>query len=87
MAHITEPAPSTPRATQRRLDVFIGTWINQGHTIVSADAPSVEILASDIYAWMPGGFFALHTACGRIGTLDVGGTEIIGYDAASGRSS
>jgi hypothetical protein len=24
----------------------------------------------------------LHTAHGRIGTIDVGGTEIIGYDAA-----
>ncbi len=32
---------------------------------------------------MPGGFFVLHTAYGRIGNIDVGGTEIIGYDAAS----
>jgi hypothetical protein len=32
---------------------------------------------------MPGGFFVLHNAYGRIGNMDVGGTEIIGYDAAS----
>jgi hypothetical protein len=30
-----------------------------------------------------GWFFVLHTAYGRIGNMDVGGTEIIGYDAAS----
>ena len=32
---------------------------------------------------MPGGFFVLHTAYGRSGDIDVGGVEIIGYDAAS----
>lgn len=84
MAHITEPAASAPSALHKRLNIFIGKWINKGHTIPSADAPSVEILTSDVYEWMPGGFFVLHTAYGRIGTMDVGGTEIIGYDAASG---
>src|SRR6185437_10688480 len=38
---------------------------------------------SDVYEWMPGRFFVLHTAYGRIGIMDVGGTEIISYDAAS----
>lgn len=28
-------------------------------------------------------FFVLHTAYGRVGNIDVGGTEIISYDAAS----
>jgi hypothetical protein len=32
---------------------------------------------------MPGEFFVLHTAYGRIGNVDVGGTEIISYDAVS----
>jgi hypothetical protein len=43
----------------------------------------VKILASDLYEWMPGGYFVLHTAYGRIGDEDVGGTEIIGYDPAA----
>lgn len=67
----------------RPLDVFIGKWINEGHTRATADAPAVPILTSDVYEWMPGGFFVLHTAYGRIGNTDVGGTEIISYDAAS----
>jgi hypothetical protein len=35
------------------------------------------ITTSDVYEWAPGGFFLLHTAYGRIGEFDVGGTEII----------
>jgi Protein of unknown function (DUF1579) len=54
-----------------------------GETVATEDVPAVKILASDVYEWMPGGFFILHTAYGRIGDQDVGGTEIIGYDAAA----
>ncbi|MGA7669249.1 MAG: SRPBCC domain-containing protein [Nitrolancea sp.] len=71
-------------AELRKLDVFIGKWINQGYTVESPSAPSLEILTSDVYEWMPGGFFVLHTAYGRIGNMDVGGTEILGYDADRG---
>jgi hypothetical protein len=83
MAHITERALSVPSAAHQRLEIFIGKWINDGHTVATTDAPAIKILTSDIYEWMPGGFFVLHTAYGRIGALDVGGTEIIGYDATS----
>ncbi len=74
--------PPRPGAPHSLLDVFIGKWINEGHTIESPDAPSARILTSDVYEWMRGGFFILHTAYGRIGNMDVGGTEIISYDAA-----
>lgn len=74
-----------PGSEHQHLEVFIGKWINQGETVATADAPAVTIVTSDVYEWMPGGFFVLHTAYGRIGTMDVGGTEIIGYDAASKR--
>ena len=78
MGHRIQPGPE-----YQLLEIFIGKWINEGNTIASADGPAVPILTSDVYEWMPGGFFVLHTAYGRIGTLDVGGTEILGYDAAS----
>lgn len=67
----------------QRLQVFIGKWINEGQTVASADVPAAKILVSDVYEWVPGGFFVLHAAYGRIGNVDVGGIEIIGYDAAS----
>jgi Protein of unknown function (DUF1579) len=65
------------------LEIFIGNWMTAGETVATEDVPAVKILASDVYEWMPGGFFILHTAYGRIGDQDVGGTEIIGYDAAA----
>ena len=69
-----------PGPEHELLGVVIGKWINEGYTVATADAPSVKILTSDVYEWMPGGFFVLHTAYGRVGSTDVGGTEIIGYD-------
>jgi len=68
-----------PGPKHRALDVFIGRWINQGRT-TGPDTPSVDIVTSDVYEWAPGGFFVLHAAYGRIGDVDVGGIEVIGYD-------
>jgi hypothetical protein len=81
-AGVIDHAPA-PGPEHKRLDVFIGKWMTQGQTVATGAVPAVQILASDVYEWMPGGFFVLHTAYGRIGDMDVGGTEIIGYDAAS----
>jgi hypothetical protein len=75
--------PPKPGPEHERLGVFIGKWINEGHTTASAGAPPLKILTSDVYEWVPGRFFVLHTAYGRIGGTGVGGVEIIGYDAAS----
>ena len=56
----------------RRLDVFIGKWINEGETVATPDVPAARIVTSDVYEWIPGRFSVLHTAYGRIGDLDVG---------------
>jgi hypothetical protein len=74
-----------PGPGHARLEVFIGKWINEGETMATADADTARIVTSDVYEWIPGGFAVLHTAYGRIGDLDVGGVEILGYDAASGK--
>jgi hypothetical protein len=62
------------------LAVLIGNWINEGATIAAADVPSVPIRTSDVYEWVPGGFFVVHTAFGKIGETSVGGVSIIGVD-------
>ncbi len=69
-----------PGPEHKGLEIFIGKWINEGHTISDKGAPGVKILTSDVYEWMPGSFFILHTAYGRIGEIEVGGTEIIAYE-------
>lgn len=78
-------AAPQPGLEHARLEVFIGKWINEGETVATPAAPAVRILTSDVYEWIPGRFSVLHTAYGRIGELDVGGVEILGYDADSGK--
>jgi len=51
-------------ARHEALDVLIGKWINEGHTVASAQLPSLPILTSDVYEWAPGGFFVVHSAYG-----------------------
>jgi len=67
-----------------RLEVFIGKWITEGHTVPNDGTPPLKITASDVYEWAPGGHFILHTAYGRIGDIAVGGIEIIGHDREKG---
>jgi len=68
-----------------RLEVLIGKWINVGKTEPMGDEPPLDITTSDIYEWMPGKYWILHTAYGRLGNVDVGGVEIIGYDRETGK--
>lgn len=58
--------------------------MNDGYTRDDGGGRGETITTSDVYEWAPGGFFIVHTAYGRIGDLDVGGMEVIGFDEASG---
>jgi hypothetical protein len=73
------PAPVRDSRHQA-LEVLIGNWINEGATVATADVPSVPIRTSDVYEWVAGGFFVVHTAFGKIGDTSVGGVSIIGVD-------
>jgi Protein of unknown function (DUF1579) len=66
------------------LSSLVGKWITEGETIPNDASPAQKILASDIYEWVPGRFFVIHTAYGRIGEQSVGGIELIGYDEHAG---
>jgi hypothetical protein len=83
----TSGRAAAPGSEHRNLDVFIGKWINVGHTVATSatsEVPSTKILTSDIYEWAPGGFFVIHSAYGLIGDFAVGGVEIISYDPDAG---
>ena len=77
---MTPPIPEL-----ERLNVFIGRWLTEGETVAEGTAPAVPIVASDVYEWAPGGHFLMHPAYGRIGSVAVGGLEVIGYDASTGQ--
>jgi hypothetical protein len=73
------------RPELERLNVFIGRWLTEGETVAEPGAPPTSIVASDIYQWAPGGHFVTHPAYGRLGSVPVGGLEVIGYDPSTGQ--
>jgi hypothetical protein len=62
------------------MNTLIGKWMTVGQTMPADDSPALDIRASDIYEWVAGGFFVVHTAYGIIGDTPVGGIEMIGYE-------
>src|SRR5215510_2334560 len=77
---LAEPTEQQRLPEHDLLDSLIGKWMTVGHTIPTDEAAPLEIHASDIYEWVAGRFFVVHTAYGRIGDVGVGGIELIGYD-------
>ena len=55
-------ASPSPGPAHKALNAFIGKWMTEGHTIASEGAPSVKILASDVYEWASGEFFVVLSA-------------------------
>jgi Protein of unknown function (DUF1579) len=73
-------APSPGPAT-RRLGALVGRWRSEGHIV--GDAP-VPITGTDVYEWLPGGFFLVHHVDVVIGDQRVQAIEILGeYDPAT----
>ena len=86
MERTDRPAPVRD-ARHEALEVLIGSWLNEGHTVETAQIPAAAIVTSDVYQWAPGGFFVVHSAYGKIGDTSVGGVEIIGVDGDAYRST
>jgi catechol 2,3-dioxygenase-like lactoylglutathione lyase family enzyme len=77
-------AAPEPGPRHEALGVWVGRWINQGHTVNRDGSPGMTITTSDVYEWVPGGFFVAHAAYGRVGDFGGGAVEVIGWDDSSG---
>lgn len=75
--------PPEPDSALRRLDVFVGKWKTEGQIIETPSSPAVRISGTDIYEWLPGGFFLIHRVDVHMGEEEVKAIEVIGYDASS----
>ena len=80
VAQTPDQQPVKPGPEQKRLEVFLGKWINQGEAKASAYGPAGRITAAETFEWLPGGFFMIHRSEGRQGTNEVNWIEILGYD-------
>jgi hypothetical protein len=83
---LEQGAPPAPERgpEHEALEVWIGRWINEGHVVMPDGTPGPGIVTSDVYEWMPGRFFVLHSAHGTVGGIAAGATEVVGFDAALG---
>jgi uncharacterized protein DUF1579 len=74
------PEPS-PGPELRRLGALVGRWRSEGHVVGD---PPMPITGTDIYEWLPGGFFLVHHVDVVVGEQKVQAIEIIGeYDPAT----
>jgi hypothetical protein len=65
----------------RRLGALVGRWRSEGHVVAEVPVP---ITGTDIYEWLPGGFFLVHRVDVVIGDERVQALELIGeYDPAT----
>jgi hypothetical protein len=71
----------TPSSEIQRLGALVGRWRSEGHIVGDAAVP---ITGTDIYEWLPGGFFLVHHVDVVIGEQKVQAIELIGeYDPAT----
>ena len=71
----------TPSPETQRLCALVGRWRSEGHIVGD---PAVPITGTDIYEWLPGGFFLVHHVDVMIGEQPVQALELIGeYDPAT----
>jgi Protein of unknown function (DUF1579) len=75
------PGAPAPGPETRRLGALVGRWRSQGHVMAE---PPVPVEGTDVYEWLPGGFFLVHHVDVVVGDQPVQAIEIIGeYDAAT----
>jgi uncharacterized protein DUF1579 len=67
-----------PSPDIQRLGALVGRWRSEGHIVGEVPVP---ITGTDIYEWLPGGFFLVHHVDVVIGEQTVQAIELIGeYD-------
>jgi Protein of unknown function (DUF1579) len=70
-----------PSPEIQRLGALVGRWRSEGHIV--GEVP-VLVTGTDIYEWLPGGFFLVHHVDVVIGEQTVQAIELIGeYDPAN----
>jgi hypothetical protein len=69
---------STPSSQLRKLDALVGKWKSEGETVTTDSETSIRISGTDIYEWLPGGFFMIHHVDVKIGDEQVNVIEMIG---------
>ena len=79
----TQAQQPKPDPALKRLDAFAGKWHTQGQIKESPLGPAGNLIGTDSYEWLSGGFFLVHHVDVRMGDQKNATIEIIGYDASA----
>ena len=80
----TTPKASKPDRALKRLDVLVGKWITEWRVKDGKKENPFQLIGTDTYEWLPGGFFLVHKVDVRMEDGPYQVTEMIGgYDAKS----
>lgn len=74
--------PAAPGLQQALLEPFVGIWNTTGMIRGNAAGDGVPINGTDVYEWLPGGFFLLHRVDVHMGEERAQSIEVIGFDAS-----
>lgn len=74
--------PAHPMA---KFDLFIGTWNTTGEVLGTDSNPAGQLVATDIYRWLPGKHFIVHDVDARFDGRPARSMEVMGYDATRQR--
>jgi hypothetical protein len=78
--HDADSAPA-PGPQIQRLDALVGRWRSEGRIVGEVPVP---ISGTDVYEWLPGGYFLVHHVDVVIGQQKLQALELIGeYDPAT----
>lgn len=72
-----------PKVAHKNLEPFVGKWNTVGNIkSINGSSPG-QMKGTDIYEWLPGGFFLLHKVDVQMDTERKQSIEIIGYDEST----
>lgn len=75
-----DPQLPQRRAEHEALQIFVGVWNTEGEIVGGPSGAAGKMTATDIYEWLPGGFFLVHRVDARMAGEPGRSLEIIGYD-------
>lgn len=75
--------PPKPDPALKRLEAFVGKWNTEGQIKASPLGPAGNLIGTDTYEWLAGGFFLIHRVDVHMGDQKTESIEIIGYDTSN----
>ena len=72
-----EAVATKTQPLNKRLEVFIGEWREEGRTFQSPFTPEAKVSSLQTWEWLPGEQFIIHRLSGRLGDNDIALSKLL----------